>query len=164
MIPAVRGASWAVFAVLFGVFAWTDLRYKKVRNGAVLAGLAAAAVGYAALALWTWRAEGRFLIWSFYGAAAWRVAVAWAAALLLWELRLWPAGDAKLFMMLGALFPLMDPLTPLPAWRATLATLTNAFIPAALAVVAAAFAWVWRTRLSRRLEAARAANLGWAEA
>ncbi|MBI3297823.1 MAG: hypothetical protein HYZ75_06655 [Elusimicrobia bacterium] len=158
MIEGVRLAAWAAFMVLFGVFAWTDLRVKKIRNGALAWGLASALTGYAALAFWTWRAEGMYLVWPFYGAALAHAAAAWAAGLALWQLRLWPAGDAKLFMMLGTLFPLLVPQTPLAPWRATLSTLMNCFIPAALGIVVSAFVWLWRTRVARRIEAARVAG------
>lgn len=133
MIEPVRLAAWAAFGVLFGVFSWTDLPAKKVRNGAICGALAAAFAGYAALAFWTWRAEGRFLSWPFYGAAFSHAAAAWAAGLGLWLLRLWPAEDARLFMTLGALFPLLAPQALLGPWRLALSTLLNCFILAALA-------------------------------
>ncbi|TBR17546.1 hypothetical protein EPO15_16710 [bacterium] len=158
MIDAVRWTEWAAFAALCGAFTWTDFRVKKIRNRALLAGLAAALAGYAALGFWTWRAEGRFYVSDYYADAARHVGTAWAAGLGLWLLRLWPAGDAKLFMVLGAFFPLIVPDSPLLPWRATLTALMNVFIPAAVGIVAAAFVWVWRTRAGRRLEAARAAG------
>lgn len=158
MIDWVRLGAWAGFALLFALFAWTDIRYKKIRNGAILTGLAGALAAYGALAFWTWRAEGRYFVWGFYEAAFTHTAAAWAAGLLLWTLRLWPAGDAKLFMLLGVFYPLLAPQLPLSPWRATLAVLINAFIPAALAIMAGAFLWLWRTRVARRLEAARSAG------
>lgn len=160
MNEAVRWAEWAAFLSLLGAFSWTDYRLKKIRNRALLAGLAAAALGYAALAFWTWRAEGRFFVQAYYADAARSVAAAWAAGLGLWLLRMWPAGDAKLFMMLAAFLPLLSPESPLLPWRAPLAVLMNVFIPAALGIVLSAFLWIWRTRAGRRLEAARAAGAG----
>lgn len=158
MIDAVRWAEWAAFAALAATFTWTDFRVKKIRNRALLAGLAAALVGYAVLGFWTWRAEGRFYVLDYYADAGRHVATAWAAGLGLWILRLWPAGDAKLFMVLGAFFPLLAPESPLLPWRATLTSLMNVFIPSAVGVVFSAFVWLWRTRAGRRLEAARAAG------
>lgn len=160
MNEAVRWTEWAVFLALLGASSWTDFRLKKIRNRALLVGLAASAAGYAALAYWTWRAEGRFFVAAYYADAARSVGAAWAAGLGLWLLRMWPAGDAKLFMMLAAFLPLLTPASPLLPWRAPLTVLMNVFIPAALGIVASAFLWIWRTRAGRRLEAARSLGAG----
>lgn len=86
----------------------------------------------------------------FYGNAAAHGAIAVTVAIGMWRMGLWPAGDAKLFMLLALWMPVLDPFSPLLPWKMTLAMLINIFIPAALFVVLRTMWWVWREKLRGR--------------
>ncbi|HVE13476.1 MAG TPA: hypothetical protein VNI01_08795 [Elusimicrobiota bacterium] len=159
MITAVRCGAWALFAVLWAAFTRSDYRWNKIRNRSIAWGLLAGAAAYGAFAVGTWLGKGSYFFWDFYPAALAHVAVAWAVAVAFWALKIWPAGDAKLFAMLSVLFPIMDPLSPLLPARAVLVALMNIFIPAAVFIVLWAFHWLWKTRFVKRWEFARSLGL-----
>lgn len=79
-----------------------------------------------------------------------------AAALLLWRLRVWPSGDAKLFILLAAGLPLV--WERLPGFPVALSwvVLINVFLPAALYVVGEAVWVYWAMRGRHRFAAALA--------
>lgn len=155
MTLSIRLAAWLVFAWMWYVFATHDARTEKIRNLHVARAVSATLLAYGLLAVWTWRSRGSFVYWGFYGAAATYALEAAAAALALWQLRIWPAGDAKLFAALGLMLPLLAPLDTSYSWRLVLSSLLNTFIPAAVIVVLQAVVWLWRTRLGKSLEYAR---------
>lgn len=154
-LAAARLAAWALFAVLWASLARADFLWNKIRNRSVAWGLAGGTAAYAVLAAMTVYGRGSYYEWAFYGTAAAYVGAAWAAALGFWLLRVWPAGDAKLFALLSFLFPLMDPMSPLLPLRAVLVSMMNIFLPAAVFVVLGGLRWVFRTRLLKRWEFAR---------
>ena len=155
MTQAIRLAVWVVFAWMWYVFAAHDIRTEKIRNRHVARAVLGCLAAYAVLAVWTWHGRGRFVYWGFYGVAAAYAAEAAAAALALWLLRVWPAGDAKLFAALGLMLPLLAPLDTSYSWRLVLSALLNTFLPAAVLVVAQALLWLWRTRVGKAWEYAR---------
>lgn len=116
-----------------------DLSTSKIANRKIMQGgrflLAALA---AALALtWSgWRGgAGDYLQWSFYPLFAFHVLLSVLAALILWYAEIWPAGDAKFFMLVSAALPLIDPrLRHFPHYL-FLSLLTNIFIAAAFVVL-----------------------------
>lgn len=129
-------------ALAFGAaVALHDRRTRRVPNRAIAAGLALAFAGYAWLALNTaLGSTGRvaaglgrlYLPWSFFAASALHLTLALAAAVALWRLGAWPAGDAKLYLTLAALLPLAEPnLFGFPKVP-FLALLINTFLPAGL--------------------------------
>ena len=81
------------------------------------------------------------------GQWAGHAAVSAALALGLWLLRIWPAGDAKLFLILAAALPLAAPARVRPSALLPVALLTNVFVPAAAVFLLRSFVWLWRMRL-----------------
>lgn len=152
-----------VFVLLWAWVAWVDWREKKIRHRHLLWGLMAAAAGYALLAVQT--AAGRragvgvFFTPEYYRALAAYVGLSTGAALLLWRLRVWPAGDAKLFALLSTLYPLTVLKGSFDATRLPLIALINTFLPAAAWVFLQSARYVWRTRLAHYL--GFYAALGW---
>lgn len=69
------------------------------------------------------------------------------AGLLLWQLRVWPAGDAKLFGVLALLFPLLELPRPFHGGLRFLEVLINIFIPAMLVLFALSLRFLHHTRL-----------------
>lgn len=148
---AVSYGAWAVVGVSWAVIAREDFLHKKIRHTGLAALNAAAALGWAALVAATWLgAQGRaesFHLWGYYGAAALTAALGWGAALGLWRLGVWPAGDAKLFGTLSLLVPLCDAGGGLGRPTAPLDALINSFLPAALATAGQAAYYAWRSKL-----------------
>jgi Flp pilus assembly protein protease CpaA len=155
VITLARAAAWTMFAWMWVVFARTDILTEKILNRHVLRSLAGAAALYAALAFWSWRGQGQYLLWGYYGAALGHAALSCAVACALWILGVWPAGDAKLFALLALLLPLLDPLSPLLSWRMILETLIDIFAPASLFVIVQSFHWLWKTRGRKTVDFAR---------
>lgn len=107
-----------LLAALLGVACWTDLRTRRIPNGLVVSG-AAAALGLQAMLP---AGQGLFAV---HGAGAIGVPAALAAlallglaGVLLWRARLFGAGDAKLLAAVG---PYVGPDSALPLLLATFA-------------------------------------------
>lgn len=133
--------------VVFGAFTiYQDFRFGKITNRVIICGLVAGGTGYMFLLvnsiLGYWRMEfvglgTYYLPLSFYPRVLIYAGLSLAAALTLWYLRIWPAGDAKLFIVLSLLAVLINPnLSGFPKYS-FLILLVNIFIPAALFVVLA---------------------------
>jgi len=145
----------ALIAILcLGVVAlWEDLRHRRISNLLVLAGLFAASLGYlfllAGSLLGTWNSSFlglgvRYLPLDFYPRALAHWGLVFSAALLLWRLCLWPAGDAKLFIAFAGLIVLANPnLRGFPSYL-FLVMLINIFVPAALFVLLELLVRTWR--------------------
>ena len=138
----IRAISWVVFLVVGLWAAWKDVRERRVGNRWLLAGLGSAALLYAALALgigWTaFGAADGFLLKVVLDAV-----LGAAAAIALWRCGLWPAGDAKLFIVFCLLVSLMDPnLRGFPQYL-WLILLVNTFVIASLFILGLlVFEWV----------------------
>ncbi|MFH1724826.1 MAG: hypothetical protein ABII00_09415 [Elusimicrobiota bacterium] len=153
---AVRWPLAALTLAAAVVVLYTDHKYKRIPNRMLLACLKVVGLAYAAYIGWTALASKGLLpapflraypAWSFYPAILVHMAAAVAAGVLIWRLGLWPAGDAKLFLLLCLWLPIVDPGSALLPGRLALAFLMNIFIPAALFVVARTMWWVWRFKL-----------------
>ena len=112
-MTVLRVLSLICFLVLSGVVLFEDLAFRKIRNRHLAFGAALVFGGYGLQILLTLLGTGgfveKFLIPEFYGAALLNVAVALGAAVSLWLLDIWPAGDAKLFTLCAAFVPLIIP-------------------------------------------------------
>ncbi|NNN05588.1 MAG: hypothetical protein HKL90_06775 [Elusimicrobia bacterium] len=144
--------SSAAFAVLVGVGASAsvfDWRERRVPNRLVAIALLAAA---AAVALQAAKSAlgcrglsvlgfgTMYLPWRWYAGLAVHAGLSLAAGWTLWRLGIWPAGDAKLYIALSALLPLVNGnLSGFPRLL-FLVFLINAFVPAGLAFAAEASA------------------------
>lgn len=148
-----------VFSVGF-LYSWfivgkADRDRQKVTNAFLRFAARAAVFGYAAALLLA--ALNRFLGQPFetpnamfYRKALSDCAFCAGAAMTLWYLDVWPAGDAKLFMLLGAIYPLTNFLAPSRDPRLFFSALVNSFLPASVAVFLRAGRYVFDTRLSHR--------------
>ncbi|MBU2573123.1 MAG: hypothetical protein KKH28_03485 [Elusimicrobia bacterium] len=78
-----------------------------------------------------------YLNWNFY--LMWCAHVFWAvlAGLILWYSEIWPAGDAKFFMLTAAWLPLINPFIKNFPGYLFLSLLINIFVAAALAALGA---------------------------
>jgi hypothetical protein len=160
----VTWASLAAFCVLWAVVSSHDYRTQKIRHYHLAWILGIAVSGYLVLLAQS-LAAGRFgaapgMSLRFYRDAAIHAAWSAAAAVALWRLRLWPAGDAKLFAALSLLLPLATHSTGFDPGRSWLVALVNVFVPAALVVVGRAASFSWKLYLNEQRRVLLAA--GWA--
>ena len=122
-----------VFFLLWIWIGWLDWRHQKIRHYALGVGVILIAAAYFWLlksAPGVFGGESYFLI--FLRASAVHMVLCSLAAGLLWWLRIWPAGDSKLFIVLGALYPVMNLPRSISEDRVFLAILINIFIPAVI--------------------------------
>ena len=124
---------WAVGVVS------ADMATSKIPNRKILLGcrflLAALAAGLVVTWLGYRGAAPDYLRWDFYPLFALHVLLSVLAAILLWYSEIWPAGDAKFFMLISSALPLINPqIRNFPSYL-FLSLLTNIFIMAAFVVV-----------------------------
>ena len=113
-----------------------DLATRKIPNSSIKTGLKLLAAGLASLGLYTWFGyTGRtqsFLTGSFYWFYFQHFLWSAAAGVILWYAEVWPAGDAKFFILVSAALPLANPyLHNFPAFL-FLSLLINIFVAAAI--------------------------------
>lgn len=113
-----------------------DLATRKIPNSSIKTGFKLLAAGLAALGLYTWLGyTGRtqsFLTGSFYWFFCQHFFWSVVAGIILWYAEVWPAGDAKFFILVSAALPLANPyLKNFPAFL-FLSLLINIFVAAAL--------------------------------
>lgn len=161
LLWGVRVWAWGFFAWLWVVITRGDWYYQQIKHRPLLFGLGAASLGYAALAINTlagiWGKSAHFHYWGYYWAAGGHVFLCAFSGLGLWVFRVWPAGDAKLFMLLSILYPLLS--AGFDPQRSFLMILINIFIPACLFLFAKAILYVFDTRLRHWRDSL--ARLGW---
>ncbi len=131
----------AVFAVWAVTVVNIDLATNKIPNARLALGakLMLLALGLHALNTYL---GGRgetlsYLTWNFY--ALWCAHVFWAvlAGFILWYAEIWPAGDAKFFMLTAAWLPLINPFLKNFPHYLFLSLLINIFVAAALVTIGA---------------------------
>lgn len=163
VLPAVALAWLAVVVVL------EDAAESKIRNRHLAAGLGTCAAVYllqaALTAAGSWGMLQNWFFWGFYWMSLRHLAISLAAGVALWLLNVWPAGDAKLFVVCAVFLPIIRPgLRTFPNYL-FLHLLANIFVVAALFLVARGLANVvrscWRDPLSMAARAAAAAR-AWA--
>ncbi len=143
MIPTVsRFAECSLYAVGLGASV-QDMARRKVANRWIVAALAASALALAVMGLGTLLGARqasflglgtRYLPPGFYVEAGVHFLLSAAAAIALWYLRVWPAGDAKLFIALSCLLAVAQPgLRGFPNWLFLIA-LINIFVAAGVYV------------------------------
>ncbi|TBR21818.1 hypothetical protein EPO15_09350, partial [bacterium] len=156
---AVRAGAWLGGLSCAAVIVREDRRSRRVPNAALGAMAALVLGGWATLALHTALSSGVGLPWLWHRGLAAHAAAAAAAGLGLWRAGVWPAGDAKLFILLAWLLPLAEPSLSVGGVRLAVALLMNVFLPAAAVFLAAGLAWLWHSRL--RHDAGFLRQLGW---
>lgn len=156
LLRSVQVYAWLVFAAAWLQIGRGDWLHQKIRNSYLLYWGRFVLAAYPVLLLGTLMGRsGRithFLYWAYYPALGVHLGFSLAAALTLWWLRVWPAGDAKLYCLLAAAYPLMTLPGDFHRGLRFFEVLSNIFLPAAGAVFAVSAAYVYRTRLrSQRL-------------
>lgn len=151
MLRGIQIYAIATFFVFWAVVGWQDWRRQKIQHHYLFYGLGAAWLGYGlVLANTVLGLQGKVAVyhhWAYYRAVMTHVCLCGSAALALWLLRIWPAGDTKLFAVLAFLYPLMSLLGSFQEGRIFLVVLINTFIPAAFYLFIRASAYVFNTRL-----------------
>ncbi len=127
---------------LAGFTAWAvsvvsrDMATRKITNASIMDGFRLLAAGLAVFGLYTWmgyagRAQS-FLVANFYWLFCQHFFWSALAGIILWYAEVWPAGDAKFFILVSAALPLANPsLKNFPAFL-FLSLLINIFVSAAL--------------------------------
>jgi hypothetical protein len=122
--------AWAVSVVS------RDMATRKIPNSSIKTGLKLLGAGLAALGLYTWLGySGRsadFLLLGFYPLFCLHLAWTVLAGVILWYAEIWPAGDAKFYILVSAALPLVNPqLRNFPGYL-FLTLLINIFVAASL--------------------------------
>ena len=106
-------SEWLVLAYIAVLGSWVlyeDLRYGKIRNRLLLASLIVGVVWNVGLFLRARLGQDDFVpadkALAYLGAVGLDVALSLLLGFVMWLLRLWAAGDAKLFAVLTLLLPL----------------------------------------------------------
>lgn len=163
MLTFIEVAAFSAFALAWAQMGWADWNEQKIRNRLLGRWLALILAAYALLAAHTALGErgvySSHIVWSYYGAVLAYAAVSAGAGYALWALRIWPAGDVKLFVLLSLYLPLMRLPLDFRSGLRFLEVLINVFIPAAAFLFLTAGEYLWRTRF--REQGAVAAGMGW---
>lgn len=168
LLGGVRLLAWGGFLASAARLSTRDWRVQKIAHGDLLLGAALAAGAYALLASNSLLgAAGKSEVYhhgAFFVDLASHFALSVLAALGLWKARIWPAGDAKLFLLLAAILPLLPREPDFEGGRLFLSALINVFLPACVFVFLQVARYAWHTRLKhsagflRQLGASRAVN------
>ena len=138
-----------LFVALGLVVSYEDWSQRRVSNRWIVLGMLAGAAGLCYL-LWNstlgyqhlhlGRVGEYYLPWRYYPKVLIHTGLSFAAAVTLWRLSIWPAGDAKLFTLFAFLVALIDPNLPGFPLLLFMLLLVNIFVPAGL-VFAAETVW-----------------------
>ncbi len=139
----LRVAAAAALAWLAVVVVREDALESKIRNRHLAAGLGACVAVYllqaALTAAGSWGLLQNWFFWKFYWLSLRHLGISLAAGVALWLLNVWPAGDAKLFVVCAVFLPIIRPgLRTFPNYL-FLHLLANIFVVAALFLVARSF-------------------------
>lgn len=163
VLTFIEVSAFAAFALAWAQMGWADWNEQKIRNRLLGRWLALVLAAYALLAAHTALGEkglvSSHIVWSYYGAALAYAAASAGAGYALWALRVWPAGDVKLFVLLSLYLPLMRLPLDFRSGLRFMEVLINVFIPAAAFLFLTAGEYLWRTRF--REQGAVVAGLGW---
>jgi hypothetical protein len=163
VLTFIEVSAFAAFALAWAQMGWADWNEQKIRNRLLARWFGLIVAAYGLLAAHTVLGErgvvSSHIVWSYYGAALAYVAVSCAAGGVLWALRIWPAGDVKLYVLLSLYLPLMRIPLDFRSGLRFLEVLINVFIPAAVFLFLTAGEYLWRTRF--REQGAVVAGLGW---
>ena len=129
----------AVFAIWAVGVVNVDIATKKIPNAKVALGAKLMLLALGLLVLNTYLGSGgavpSYLTWNFY--LLWGAHLCWAvlAGVVLWYCEIWPAGDAKFFILVAAWLPLINPFIKNFPNYLFLSLLINIFVAAALVAV-----------------------------
>lgn len=134
-----------IFLLLGIAVSYEDWREKRIRNRWIACGIAACALGLGYLMLNSILGYQRmrllemgeyYLPWAYFPKVAAHLFLSFTAAFTLWRLRVWPAGDAKLFTLFAFFLALIDPNLPGFPLLLFMVLLINVFVPAGLVFAA----------------------------
>lgn len=163
LLTCVGVYAWLAFVSGWARMGWIDWTEQRIRHRYLARWTALAAAAYAVLAVHsvlgaTGLAHGALAgVW--WRALAWHVGVSVGAAAVLWSLRVWPAGDVKLFVLLCVVAPLLRLPGFFRGGTEFLETLINIFVPAAAYLFVTASVYLWRTRFSHQADFLRKVGL-----
>lgn len=142
------------FAAAWAHMGWVDWTEQKIRNRYLALWIKLILAAYGAVALHTLAGLGGllsvYLLPDYFVSLAGYASLSAAAAAALWWLRVWPAGDVKLFSLLALFYPLLEIPADFRSGLRFLETLINVFVPAAAFLFATASWHLWRTRFSHQ--------------
>lgn len=126
----------AVFTAWCASVVSRDMATRKIPNASLRTGLKLLAAALLALGFYTWMGytgrEQSFLNYNFYLFLCKHLFWTALAGIILWYAEVWPAGDAKFFIVVSAALPLANPyLRNFPDFL-FIALLINIFVAAAL--------------------------------
>jgi Flp pilus assembly protein protease CpaA len=111
------------------VCAYTDIKHNKIPNEIIIAGLAYAILLYLAVFFYNYFFIGLRENNHYLSEVLSNTILAIIVSYLLWDWKLWSAGDAKLFMVYSALMPLRFYSTSFIKFFPSINLLINLFIP-----------------------------------
>ncbi|MFI5351108.1 MAG: hypothetical protein ACHQ2Z_16310 [Elusimicrobiota bacterium] len=151
LLPSIRAISWIIFLALWVLVSKWDLKEKKILHRHLRAGLWIAAISYSLMLFSTllghWGRMSVYYRWDFYQDLAVYVLTSAFVSVAMWHLRVWPAGDAKLYAFLAVIYPMLSISGSFHSGWLFLDVLINIFIPASVSVFAQAAYYIWRTRV-----------------
>ena len=119
-----------------------DVAVGKIRNRLLLWSAAACSACYALYCALTLAGQfgwfSGYLVGAFYRDAALHIGVSFTVAVCLWLCDIWPAGDAKFFIVCAAFVPVLEPELAAAHQYLVVMLLANTFVLAALYVLLAA--------------------------
>lgn len=154
VLKGVQIYAWCLFAVAWAQMGYVDWKEQKIRNRYLLLWLKFASGAYAVILLQS--ALGGlgygtgYLIGAYYLELGRYLAFSTLAAYIFWWMRIWPAGDVKLFCLLSLFYPLMRIPGSFHSGLRFLEILINVFVPAAAFLFVTAAGYLWRTRFSHQ--------------
>jgi hypothetical protein len=130
-----------LFVAMGLVVSYEDWSQHRVRNRWIVLGMIAGAAGLAYL-LWNsilgyqgvrlGRLGEHYMPWRYYPKILIHIGLSFTAAFTMWRLAIWPAGDAKLYILFAFLAALIDPNLPGYPLLLFMLLLVNIFVPAGL--------------------------------
>ncbi|MCL4406053.1 MAG: A24 family peptidase [Patescibacteria group bacterium] len=111
------------------VCAYTDIRYNRIPNKIIIAGLGCAMISYIFVFLYNYFFIGLPENSHYVSEVLSNAALAIVVGYVLWDKKLWSAGDAKLFMVYAALMPLKFYSASFIKFFPSINLLINLFIP-----------------------------------
>ncbi|HQA96025.1 MAG TPA: prepilin peptidase [Candidatus Colwellbacteria bacterium] len=121
---------------LIGAIAvYTDIKQNRIPNKLIVAGLICAVVLYASVLIYDRFFIGLQTNLDYMIEALLNTAAAMIAGYVIWDLKLWSPGDAKLFMVYAALLPLKFYSASFVRFFPSINLLINLFVPLVITIV-----------------------------
>ncbi|MBI5622576.1 MAG: hypothetical protein HY924_02225 [Elusimicrobia bacterium] len=132
---------YKIFLVLGAIVSFEDWTEKRIRNHWILLGLALCGAGMIYL-MWNsflghqhvapFGSSHYYMPWRYYPKVLAHLVLCVSASFALWRFNVWPAGDAKLYILFGLFASLIDPNIPGFPLLLFMLILVNVFVPAGI--------------------------------